>query len=70
MEKDFNEAVQVVRVNQLTVPDGPFTFPLKGRYKVIRQGLSDSLVQHLTSRKWMWKPLTTWSPAGNPQKGN
>ena len=43
MEKDFNEAVQVIRVNQLTVPDGPFTFPLKGRYKVIREGLMDSL---------------------------
>ena len=43
MEKDFNEAVQVIRVNQLTVPDGPFTFPLKGRYKVIREGLIDSL---------------------------
>ena len=42
MEKDFNEAVQVVCVNQLTVPDGPFTFPLKGRYKVIREGLGDS----------------------------
>ena len=27
IEKDFNEPVQVVRVNQLTVPDGPFIFP-------------------------------------------
>ena len=43
MEKGFNEIVQVVRVNLLTVPDGPFTFPLKGRYKVIREGLRDSL---------------------------
>ena len=43
MEKEFNEAVQVVRVNQLTVPDGPFVYPLKGRYKAIREGLYDSL---------------------------
>ena len=43
MEKEFNESVQVVRVNQLTVPDGPFVFPLKGRYKAIREGLYDSL---------------------------
>jgi len=42
-EKDFNESVQVVRVNQLTVPDGPFVFPLKGRYKAIREGLYESL---------------------------
>ena len=27
----------------LDVPGGPLTFPLKGRYKVIREGLSDSL---------------------------
>ena len=33
MEKDFKESVQVVRVNQLTVPDGPFVYPLKGIYK-------------------------------------
>ena len=43
MEKKFNEAVQVVRVNQLTVPDGPFVYPLKGRYKAIREGLYDAL---------------------------
>ena len=43
MEKEFNEAVQVVRVNQLTVPDGPFVYPLKGRYKAIREGLYDAL---------------------------
>ena len=43
MEKDFNESVQVVRVNQLTVPDGPFVFPLKGRYNSIREGLYESL---------------------------
>ena len=43
MEKNFSEPVQVVRVNQLTVPDGPFIFPLKGRYKVIREGLYESL---------------------------
>ena len=43
MEKDFNESVQVVRVKQLTVPDGPFVFPLKGRYKAIREGLYESL---------------------------
>ena len=43
MEKEFNESVQVVRVNQLTVPDGPFVFPLKGRYKAIREGLYESL---------------------------
>ena len=43
MEKDFNESVQVVRVNQLTVPDGPFVYPLKGRYKAIREGLYESL---------------------------
>ena len=43
MEKDFNESVQVVRVNQPTVPDGPFVYPLKGRYKAIREGLYESL---------------------------
>ena len=43
IEKEFNEAVQVVRVNQLTVPDGPFVYPLKGRYKAISEGLYDSL---------------------------
>ena len=43
MEKEFNESVQVVRVNQLTVPDGPFVYPLKGRYKAIREGLYESL---------------------------
>ena len=43
MEKKINETVQVVRVNQLTVPDGPLTFPLKARYKVMREELSDSL---------------------------
>jgi hypothetical protein len=42
-EKDFNESVQVIRVNQLTVPDGPFIYPLKGRYKAIREGLYESL---------------------------
>ena len=42
MEKDFNESVQVARVNQLTVPDGPFVYPLKGRYKAIREGLYES----------------------------
>ena len=42
-EKDFNESVQVIRVNQLTVPDGPFIHPLKGRYKAIREGLYESL---------------------------
>ena len=39
MEKDSNESVQVVRVNQLTVLDGPFVYPLKGRYKAIRECL-------------------------------
>ena len=43
LEKDFNESVQVVRVNQLTVPDGPFVYPLKGRYKAIREDLYESL---------------------------
>ena len=43
MEKDFNESVQVVHVNQLTVPDGPFVYHLKGRYKAIREGLHESL---------------------------
>ena len=43
MEKEFNESVQVVRVNQLTVPDGPFIYPLKGRYKAIREGLYETL---------------------------
>ena len=43
LEKDFNEPVQVIRVNQLTVPDGPFIYPLKGRYKAIREGLYESL---------------------------
>ena len=33
MDKECNEPVQTVRVSQLTVPDGPFNFPLKGRYK-------------------------------------
>lgn len=43
MEKEFTDAVQVNRVNQITVPDGPFVFPLKGRYKAIREGLYESL---------------------------
>ena len=43
LEKEFNESVQVVRVNRLTVPDGPFVYPLKGRYKAIREGLYESL---------------------------
>ena len=43
MEKEFNESVQVVRVDQLTVPDGPFIYPLKGRYKAIREGLYETL---------------------------
>ena len=64
MEKDFNESVQVVRVNQLTVPDGPFVYPLKGRYKAIREGLYESLsleLMHLqTQRRWMHKPSKTW----------
>ena len=43
MEKEFTDSVQVNRVNQITVPDGPFVFPLKGRYKAIREGLYESL---------------------------
>jgi len=43
MEKEFNESIQVVRINQLTVPDGPFIYPLKDRYKAIREGLYESL---------------------------
>ena len=43
MEREFNEPVQVIRVNQLTVSEGPFVYPLKGRYKPSGEGLYESL---------------------------
>jgi len=59
MEKDFNEPVPVIRVNQLTAPEGPFIYPLKGRYKAIREGFYESLSLEAlqTPRRWMPKQM-------------
>ena len=38
LESDFDKAITVIRVNQITVPKGSFTFPLKERYEAIREG--------------------------------
>ena len=59
MEKDFNEPVPVIRVNQLTAPEGPFIYPLKGRYKATREGFYESLslAALQTPRRWMPKQM-------------
>ena len=38
MEREFNAPVKAIRVSNLSVPDGSFIFPLKGRYEALREG--------------------------------
>ena len=68
MEREFNEPVQVIRVNQLTVSEGPFVYPLKGRYKPSGKVYTKaSALSHLrASRRWMPRPSKTWSRARRP----
>ena len=42
---DFNECLTPVKVNQFSVPEGEFVFPMKDRYERVRAGLAPDAIE-------------------------